>query len=595
MIAPNPNPDNSLSPGRSRRAPRHGAAGARPPAPVPPARSEIIAIQRAIVERLKREIDASIGPVPPAVQLYYEEYWKEIADFEAVSSKHELLDACEAAEIVYVGDYHTLRQSQETAAKLLDELLLRGREVVLALEMVPSDRQDVLERYVAREIDDLEFLRAIDYARVWDFQWEPYRKLLGLARCEGVSVVGINSEPADPRTRVIERDFNAARVIVRETLARPGATILVLDGDLHVARDHLPLIVDSELRKAGATRRRAVVHQNADAIWWKLAERGLEREVDVVRIAEGCFCVFSATPLVKLQSYVNWEQNHDELCVAPHPEWRRGGGGEADADHVERMHEMVRTIAGFLELPPEGLDDFSLYTLDDLDFLEILRRDPRFGKAELAAIERQVREAESTFVPKANIIYLADLTVHRAAEEATHFIHAVRSGLAMGRRGARDAFYVEALTEALGFFGSRVIDPGRTCLSFEDLAEVADAGDDGGAAEGRKSARRFRKIARLSLAHREAERRWLGGRRFLPPRGILARDRRVVSGVAHTLGYILGDKLHNALVQGCVGKALVRELFTDPLKPGAAERRYLALVERLEGVGHGVPLESQRF
>ncbi|HVY62994.1 MAG TPA: hypothetical protein VHF22_15155, partial [Planctomycetota bacterium] len=99
------------------------------------ARSELIAIQQRIVERLKSEIETSLGKLSPAVEIYYDEYFRELTSFERVSSKRELVAACAAADIVYCGDYHTLRQSQDTAAKLVWELLVSGRDVTVAVEM----------------------------------------------------------------------------------------------------------------------------------------------------------------------------------------------------------------------------------------------------------------------------------------------------------------------------------------------------------------------------------------------------------------------------------------------------------------------------
>jgi hypothetical protein len=245
----------------------------------------------------------------------------------------------------------------------------------------------------------------------------------------------------------------------------------------------------------------------------------------------------------------------------------------------------------------DAVSEADLYTLNDLDFLAALRRGGRFSAREISTIERHVRSAESYFIPRAKIIYLADLTVHRAAEEATHFIHAVRSGLGARpmRRSARDAFYVEALAEALGFFGSRVIDPKRTCLSFPDLRDLRSAAGSGSSKEERMAENRLRETARLALAHRAAEERHLSGKHFSPPAGLFLRFRRLASNVAHVLGYILGDKLHVALTAGRIEKALVRELFLDSLPPGRAEARYRALVQALEGVDHGVRAGCERF
>jgi hypothetical protein len=566
-----------------------GAGNARRRRASSAAREELIAIQKKIVERLEDEIRASIGHLSPEVKLYYDEYWKEVETFEGIASKAELLEACAAADIVYCGDYHTLRQSQQTARKLVEELAARRPNVTVALEMVSIEHQAALDAYMAGTLDEKAFLAEIDYGNTWDFHWQPYRDLLAACRRRGLRVLAINSDPRASSAHLLERDFAAANVIVAEAEARPGSLIFVFDGDLHVARDHLPLIVRSALQARGLERRHVVVHQNAEPIYWALAEEGLERVVDVVRIARDCYCIFSATPLVKLQSYLNWEQNHEELCGFVHPAWRMG---EEERDYTEQMHELVRTIADFLEIEEPGLDDFIVYTTGDLDFLRTLERDPRFRPRDIAEIRRQIESSESYFIPRANIIYLADLSVHCAAEEAAHFINTVCAGFDGARRDPRDAFFYRAIKEALGFFGSRIIDHRRYCMSEADCREFLHA-NRRKRLDGR--ARQLREVARIVLRQREAERRWVETRR--PPRAgsIYRLPPALGSAVVHTLGYIVGDKLHSALLSGKVQKKDVRALFYDPLAPGTAEARYLALVESLDGVDHDAPAESERF
>jgi len=567
-------------------------------------RDELIAIQKRIVDRLKDEIESSVGRIAPAVTLYYEEYWKEFeTGYGRVSSKRELLQAAAKASILYCGDYHTLRQSQATALRLIEDLS-REREVIVAIEMIAIEDQASIDAYLDGRLDDIQLLKAIDYANTWDFHWPPYRAILDFCRRRGLRVVGINCDPSSDRSdRILERDFRAAETIVRETEARPEALVFVFDGDLHVARDHLPLIVDSLLRRKRLERRRLIVHQNVESIYWRLAEEHLERVVDCVRLAEDSFCVLTATPLVKLQSYLNWEQNHAELSPVVHPDWRhRGDEDDDDADDAddapdygEQIHEIVKTIAGFLEIDEPGLDDFIVYTAGDLGFLEALERDPRFGPHDILEIKRQIAASESYFIPRANVIYLADLSLHRAAEEASHFLNTLCAGWngTARPRSRRDAFYFKTIVEALGFFGSRIIDPKRACLSERDHVELV-------LRTKRKrldlAGSEIRTMAREVLRHLAAERRYLRTRRFPPLRRLYEESSRVVDAAAHGLGYILGDKLYNAMIEGEVLKDEVRALFYEPFaSEGDAFKTYLRWVERLNHVPHDHPVGSESF
>jgi len=58
-------------------------------------------------------------------------------------------------------------------------------------------------------------------------------------------------------------------------------------------------------------------------------------------------------------------------------------------------------------------------------------------------------------------------------------------------------------------------------------------------------------------------------------------------GITHALGYILGDKLYNALVTGIVSKDKIRDLFCHSFEEdGIAFRTYLELVRDLWDVPH---------
>jgi len=76
------------------------------------ARRELIAIQKRLWRRLRREIQSSLDEQPGNVAIYLEEYERELADFQSPATRDDLLASALSADIVYVGDYHTLRQSR---------------------------------------------------------------------------------------------------------------------------------------------------------------------------------------------------------------------------------------------------------------------------------------------------------------------------------------------------------------------------------------------------------------------------------------------------------------------------------------------------
>src|SRR5207245_1916164 len=103
---------------------------------------------------------------------------------------------------------------------------------------------------------------------------------------------------------------------------------------------------------------------------------------------------------------------------------------------------------------------------------------------------------ESYYVPRARSVYLATLSVNHDAEEAAHFVRHVCAGDAVGaERGLIDAFYARALEEAMGFFGSKIVNPHRPCAREDDFRRTLREGDA-----------RMRLLATLVLAHKRLER-----------------------------------------------------------------------------------------
>lgn len=603
---------------RKRRVPGRKETTKKPPTRrgvLGTARRELLAIQMRLWRRLQREVDQSIEEVPPNIAIYQEEYERDVQRYRAISSKAELVEAACASDLVYVGDYHTLPQAQQTLVKLLLAVTRHREHVVLALELVHAEAQRALDRFMAGKTTEERFLREVDYERTWGFPWPPYREVLEVARARGVRVVGINANPeGHDAEHLLERDFQAAEVIVRELVRQPDALVIVFDGDLHVARDHLPLIVDTVLRKQRERpRRRLIVHQNAERVHWALAREGKEHSANVVRLGPDAFCVLNASPLEKLHSYLNWVSARETLVPPEASSWEMDAYGgvreehdeETDhhPDYAEQVLALVQALARFLGVSHRtDLDAFHLYTVNDLDFLDHLEESGRYSEIELADIKRQILSNESYFIPKGDIIYLSDFSVAHAAEEAAHFLHHRCSGYRWERpRDLVTDFYFRCVTEALGYFGSKLIVPTRPCWTERDCnrlveqhrrrlrrakaqATRAAAGPHAPAQAEGPTLQQHRgsvlKACRLVLQHRALEREYLKTGEWSSAGPALTQPAEVHLLITHMLGHMLGDKLWAGVASGAIEKGYVRELFEERIDArGAALARYLQLVE----------------
>jgi hypothetical protein len=525
-------------------------------AAVSSSRQELIEIQKAIVEDLKCEIRASVGGETKEYRVYRQEYTDQFRNFERCSHMQELLARLRHTDIVYNGDYHTMAQAQRIPLRILRRLVHTRPRITLALELVRIEHQQYLDQYMADDISETDFLRAIAYEETWGFPWGQYRELLLFARRNGLRVIGINTEPKEGRWTLKKRDRAAAGVIAREILERPERLVYVFDGDLHIAPSHLPAAVDRALEEFGVKPRKVIIYQNSEHIYWELARHGLEQETDVVLLSEDRFCIMSTPPIIKFQSYLNWIDKTRELASPS----LRGWQGDIFGDEAlyNQMLYLVQIVSQFLEIGAEDLDDFVVHSPADLDFLYRLRADKRLSSREVESISAHIRANESCFIEKGNIIYIANLSINHAAEEATHFINRVCAGPRKTDMTQVEDFYSRVMGEALGFFGSKIINHKRPCYSLDDFKYLRRKHPT----KPRGRIQELKTIGRYLASHRRRERAFLSSARPWRLRGkIYELPIPIHLGVTHALGYMLGERLFRNMLRGHISKATIRDLF----------------------------------
>ncbi|HEU4402284.1 MAG TPA: ChaN family lipoprotein, partial [Candidatus Polarisedimenticolia bacterium] len=310
-----------------------------PESPPPPQRREEIAFQKAAVARLKREIR---GVDRNSRRRYIREFHGEFGRLEEISSFDDLVIACYKADIVYIGDYHALPASQEFAARLLGEIATRSRNVILCLEMVYGRNQRLLDQYMKGESDEADFLRGIRYDLDWGYDWGSFRRLFDVARAHHIDVYGIDCEPRRGFRYIRRRDAYAAARVADLVERHPGAKIVILFGESHLARNHLPRKVTDGLKRRMLEKRGVIVLQNLEEIYWQIAERGLE-DVEVVTLGPDRFCHFNAGPIAKYEAY----RHTIEI-------WKGDAEDEGSLDLTSTVYSIIDTILKFLGVNKYG-------------------------------------------------------------------------------------------------------------------------------------------------------------------------------------------------------------------------------------------------
>ena len=331
----------------------------------------------------------------------------------------------------------------------------------------------------------------------------------------------LSEEEARDLRRASIHDRHAAERIIEIGKRHPGAVIMVLFGESHLAPGHLPRILRRRFPEKGLL----TVLQNVDALYWRAVGESCQI-VHAVRVTDEVVCVFNSTPLEKYESY--------RLCLD------RWGETEPDApDLSPAVYNLIDGLLRFLNIscyaPHNGTQPKFLVDLlpevychpSDAAVRKVLFSRDSAG-ADSAVLQR-LEECGSVYIAKTNTLFIREFRMPYAAQEVARFLHHACRGLPESRSlhpgnglDQGDALYAEALETALVFFAARVL-----CPFGADLAPVEFECD------------------------------------------------------AERLGYALGAGLYDAYVQGRVTKTFLRRLFLTRLEePGTAHKIYLGAARR---------------
>lgn len=543
------------------------------------ARAELIAIQQRLVEELKESIYDTVGRDNDEIDQYYDEYRREFrSGYERAASRDEIIQRLMRAELAYFGDYHTLRSSQTAQLDLLEECARRGRRIILCTEMAHSSDQQHITDYLRGEIDDEAFLWRVKWDTKWGFPWKSWSRYFLLARRHNLPIFGINLQ-AEGDDALHVRDRYGARLVSALTQLYPDHLVATVYGDLHMAPTHLPGQVDKELSEWGVKRRSVFIYQNSETLYWKLVEQHLEHVVDYLKLRRDAYVLMNATPLVKFQSFANWQHRRHISLAHDEDELEFIG----DTGLAEQVVGYIRTIGDFLGIELEERDNFELYTAADLDLLENLVKRGIYTAAEMQALKSYIEMAESAFFERARVLYIGNFTVANAAEAAGRYILSAMRPVSKEPVAARDEFYARCMVEALAYFCSKIIDPGRAARDEDDWRQVLQRYGR------RRKLGRIQRLdvltARLFVKHKEYERRVLESGSYAGPPGKLFEletDEHVA--LTRALGRALGERMFAALGEELVSREQIAQAMQDPIREQDVSRnRYFDLLRALAG------------
>jgi hypothetical protein len=529
----------------------------------------------ASVEREIRAID------PASRRKYLRDFREAYRSYQKVLSASDVRREIARAGTVLVGDYHALPASQRYLAALLRDFEFHQRPIVLGVETIFSRDQHILDEWVRGEIDEDELRQRIRFELDWGYDWSPFYELLSAARDHGAWIYGLDCMPREDLRKIGARDRHAADKIAELRLHHSDALILVLFGESHLAPQHLPAVLQQRLPDEPML----TLLQNVDALYWRAAGEARDR-VEAVAVRENILCVFNATPLEKYENY--------RLCL---DRWGRSAQDRSAPDLGPTLYNLIDGMVRFLGInqysshnttQPRLLVDLmpEVYSRSSDALLRRLLSRKGFSAEQRRSLLCQVRERGSVYLTPINAVYVREFRMTSAAEDATRFLHQACRGLpnicngkaapntaTVARLHRDDAFFLTVLEHALAFFGSRILHPARPSLRDTDVAELFNVTREDLEYETVLPFADAVEALDFLMHHRE---------RAYGAEPAPAFSGRKYEYVAEQLGYLTGNDLYNAYLEGDLTTAALRRLFLTHIEePGVAREAYVQLGTRL--------------
>ena len=110
-------------------------------------------------------------------------------------SQAEMLEQTLRVQVIFVGETHDNPASHRLQEEILEALQQRNPDrVTLAMEMFTPSQQATLDRWVAGNLSEKDFLKQVGWYRNWSMNFAFYRNLLTFCRDHQIPILALNAE-----------------------------------------------------------------------------------------------------------------------------------------------------------------------------------------------------------------------------------------------------------------------------------------------------------------------------------------------------------------------------------------------------------------
>jgi uncharacterized iron-regulated protein len=148
------------------------------------------------------------------------------------ASARAVLMSASKRSVVLLGELHDRAEHHRWQLQTMAALHVLRENLMLGFEMFPRRVQSVLDRWVAGELSETEFLKQSDWAEVWGFESADYLPLFHFARLNRIPMLALNVERNLVR-EIGRKGVDAVPESLREGIGRPAAPPHTYVAELH--------------------------------------------------------------------------------------------------------------------------------------------------------------------------------------------------------------------------------------------------------------------------------------------------------------------------------------------------------------------------
>jgi uncharacterized iron-regulated protein len=115
----------------------------------------------------------------------------------------QLLNDLHATRVIFIGESHDQIEHHQIQVRMIQDLVSKGKEVVIGMEMFERSQQPTLDRWSQGLLTEEKFLKEVQWDITWGMDYELYKGILDAVKSHHLKVLGLNA-PRDLVRRVAE-------------------------------------------------------------------------------------------------------------------------------------------------------------------------------------------------------------------------------------------------------------------------------------------------------------------------------------------------------------------------------------------------------